>query len=144
MHHYRIGESSNEHVESLEFNEAGDTISAEFYFDHTIGGEVTGRYGIYGISRPLSEQLTSCGFTGFDIGEVKCSVSPHAEMPEHIELPDLVLLIASGRFMVDDVSLTNLKQLIVSERVYDLMVDRDPDIALSSREVGRDGRPVAS
>ena len=43
--------------------------------------------------------------------------------------------------MEDDFAEKN-GDLIASQRVYDLMVDRDPEIAIYSRQLREDGTPV--
>lgn len=139
---YSFGQSAPAHVDSVETAEGGLTVSAEFYFDYTIDREVMGRYGIYGVKRPLAVAFRACEFTGFELGNANCFVWPEAQYPNSIELPDLVLLVVSGDFMSDDFSLGKMKDLTISERVYNLLLERDPYTERSSRELQSNGRPV--
>ncbi|MCF8603749.1 hypothetical protein L5I01_10320 [Gordonia sp. HY442] len=144
MTYYQVGGSANAHIEELEFDDAGTVIAAEFYFDYTISREVMGRYGIFGVTRPLFELLVAGGFTGFHSGRAEPKAWPHIDNSDNIQLPDIVLLVVTGSAMIDDVGLNSRQELVVSDRVYEIIESRDPDIAATASELDSNGRSVDS
>ena len=125
MKYYRMFESANEHVEPKEEDDSGVIVSAEFYFDYTIERELMGRYGIFAVTQELADEFRSLGFTGFRTGVATPLASTYLEDPTSVSLPNIVLLIVSGDFMRDDFSLNRRRQLVISDRVHQLFVERD-------------------
>ncbi|MCF8587797.1 hypothetical protein [Gordonia liuliyuniae] len=144
MSYYRVRESSNAHVEPVEFDEDQNPTAAEFYFDYTINREIIGRYGYFAATRGLAEVFQNNGFTGVEFGRADSLIWHGPLLEDEVTLPDIVLLRIVGRFMKDDLSLNRLDQLVVSEPVYRKLITRDPETIEVSRELSADGNPILS
>ncbi|MCF8610496.1 hypothetical protein L5G28_10070 [Gordonia sp. HY285] len=142
--YYKVDGSANAHVEEIEFDNNGIAVAAEFYFDYTKTREVMGRYGIFGVTRSLFELLVVKGFTGFHAGRVKSMTWPYVDHSDYIQLPDIILLIVTGSPMVDDIALNARQELVVSDRVYEIIEARDPGIAATASELDSSGRSIDS
>lgn len=138
---YRLDYAANAHVEYLGGPGIVDGSTTEFYLDYTPHREVIGRYGIYALTEPLAESVVEHGFSGCRFEAAVSQISTYADPEIEIVLPDLRRIVVDGVFMEDDFAEKD-GDLIVSQRVYDLMVDRDPEIAIYSRQLGEDGTPV--
>ncbi|MCF8587196.1 hypothetical protein [Gordonia liuliyuniae] len=141
MTFYRLDYVASAHVECSGDPGVIDGSTTEFYLDYTPHREVIGRYGIYALTEPLAELVVEHGFSGCHFEAAVSLVSSHADPEIEISLPELRRLVADGVFMEDDFAEKD-GDLIVSQSAYDLMVARDPEIAIYTRQLREDGTPI--
>ncbi|QRY62317.1 hypothetical protein JVX90_18360 [Gordonia sp. PDNC005] len=130
------------HVLRTSESDEGTALSAEFYFDYTSTHVIMGRYGYCAVTQKFAEEMAPMQFSGYTLGSATAKVWEYAEEGVEVILPEIALLVVTGKLMRDDFSRGHRGILVVSHRVLQFISERDPEVAAYAREVGPDGRRI--
>ena len=125
----------------VEYAIVDDSGVAVFYFDFDIPEEITGRSPLHAVTPELAAVLVSSGFTGFEIREARAEVSDNAVDGDVTSLPALKWLKLTGTPLRDDIGELE-STLMISERLRDVLIARDPKWSEAVLEVDENGRPT--
>ncbi|MCF8571072.1 hypothetical protein L5G32_12415 [Gordonia sp. HY002] len=109
--------------------------STIFDLDEPMPGVLVGRFGAHAVTREFAQELRGYRFTGFRFGNASARVSEYSDRGD-ISIPELELLIVYGTPMVDDFSVNEWGDLVVSQRVFDVLVTRDQFVLEGSSKIG--------
>ncbi|MEJ9078171.1 hypothetical protein WKY82_07090 [Gordonia malaquae] len=139
---YELNPHPTAHVLRTSESDEGTALSAKFFFDYTTTHVIMGRYGYCAVTQKLAEEMAPMQFSGYALGSATAKVWEYAEEGVEVVLPEIALLVVTGKYMDDDFSLGDRGDLLVSYRVLQFLSERDPEVAAYAREVGPDGRRI--
>ncbi|WP_439030886.1 hypothetical protein [Gordonia terrae] len=120
------------------------TVSARMDFEFPLRTEIITSVGTYAVTEELAEAMNEAGLTGYRLGPCTTSIAPWVEDPDAIgELPPLKCLDIWGIPLEHDLGIrTKGSELIVSQRAYDLICDRNPSLIEFSNRVDEHGNTI--
>lgn len=120
------------------------TVSARMEFEYPLRSEIITSLRTYAVTDELAEAMNEAGLTGYRLGPCTTSIAPWVEDPDAIgELPPLNCLDIWGIPLEHDLALRAKDgRLIVSQRAYDLICDRNPSLIEFSNRVDEHGNTI--
>ncbi|MCF8610498.1 hypothetical protein L5G28_10080 [Gordonia sp. HY285] len=111
-----------------------DTPSTIFDIDEIIPGVLVGRFGAHAITRDFADEIRGYSFSGYRLGNASARISKPASRCD-FPIPELNLLIVYGTPMVDDFSVNEWGDLVVSQSVFDILAARDRFVLEGSSKI---------